>query len=261
MHFDPVTYFAGLLVNDLRSLTHEGIEGKEVVILGSGPSIDEVDLSKIENSIVVALNSAFQIFNRCGQSNRYYWFCQDTNALIEFLPKVPGDIVKLVTLHRFNRFFKVRQYLGPNDRFLQPKFSLYKKPHARQHWGIPSWSPRPLMNVGPPFLHNPKDATLTLLPSTVMLTAISLFGGLGAKRISCMGFDLTPTEHAGKRVSRSVKQSYETPGFPNESVSFYLKGLLSEMHDRAQTLVNCSPLTHEVVLPKDNRFHKKILRK
>jgi hypothetical protein len=255
MHFDPVTYFAGLLANDLPSLAHEGIEGKEVVILGSGPSIDEVDLSKIENSIVVALNSAFQLFHRCGQGNRYYWFCQDTKALVEFLPKIPSDIVKLVTLHRFNKFFKVRQYLRPNDRFLQPKLSLGKKPHAQRHWGVPSWSPRPLMNAGPPFLYNPKDSTLTLLPSTVMLTAISLFGGLGAKRISCMGFDLTPTDHAEKRVSSSVKQSYKTPGFANDSLSFYLKGLLSEIHDRGQTLVNCSPLTHEVVLPKDTRFN------
>jgi hypothetical protein len=256
MHFDPVAYFAGLLVNDLRSLAYEGIEGKEVVILGSGPSIDEVDLSKIENSIVVALNSAFQIFNRCGQGNSYYWFCQDTKVMTELMPKIPNEIKKLVAPHRFNRFFKIKKHLGSSDRFLQPKITLKIKPDTKKHWGVPSWSPRPLLNAGPPFLHDPRDSKLTLFPSTVMLTAISLFGGLGAKKIYCMGFDLTPPSHEGKLISSHISQSYKNSGFSINSINFYLEGLLREIQIKNNEIFNCSPLTYDSVLPKDENFNK-----
>lgn len=173
---------------------------------------------------------------------------------MEFLPRIPPGITKWITLHRFNKFLRIRRYLGRGDRFLQPRLSLRPKKTEKTSKSRFLWSPRPLMNSGPPFLYDPVSARLTLFPTTVMLTAISLFGGLGARRIVCMGFDLTPPNDDRKKVTHHVNQSYISPGFPNAIVNFYLEGLLDEMWRNGRELVNCSPLTHDVVLPKCSRF-------
>lgn len=254
MHFDPVTYLAGELVNALPTLKKDGINNREVVILGSGPSVDHVDLSLVSDSIVVSLNSAHQLCKYCGPGNRYYWFCQDTKVAIECLPNVADEIIKLVTVHRFNRFFKIFRHLQAKDKFLQPKISFGRNRSGTSLLGLRDYGVRPLMNRGEPYLYDARDDRLTLFPSTVMLTAISLFGGLGAKRVSCLGFDLTPLASVRKKLSEKVNQSYISNSFPNEEISVYLKGLLEEMRARNRELVNCSPLTYERVLPRCDRF-------
>jgi hypothetical protein len=256
MHFDPATFLFGLLDNKLSSVANEGIAGEDVFILGSGPSIDEVDLSAVRGSFVVGLNSAFSLFRYCGSGNRYFWFCQDTKALMEFLPQIPSEVSKLVTVHRFNKYSQIRGFLGPNDRFLQPRISIFGRGQHDKPWRLRAWVPRPAMKSGPPYLHDPTAAHLTLFPSTVMLTAISLFGGFGARNIYCMGFDLTPNDKEQKKVSNLVHQSYKNKGFPSDSISFYLAGLSEEMKQNGQTLWNCSPLTFERVLLKSHRFNK-----
>ena len=256
MHFDPATFLFGLLDNKLSSVANEGIAGEDVFILGSGPSIDEVDLSAVRDSFVVALNSAFSLFRYCGSGNRYFWLCQDTRALLDFLPQVPREVSKLVTIHRFNKYSQLRGFLGPGDRFLQPKISIFGQGQHHKPWRPRAWVPRPALKSGPPYLHDPTAAHLTLFPSTVMLTAISLFGGFGARNIYCMGFDLTPIDKEGNKVSALVHQSYRTTGFPRDSISSYLVGLSEEMKRNGQTLWNCSPLTFERVLRKSRKFDK-----
>lgn len=255
MHFDPVTFFLGLRENRLASLTNDGFEGKDVFLVGSGPSIDHTDLAAIRDSFVIFLNSSFSLAPNFGAGNSYYWFCQDTTALLKLISHIPPQIRKLVTIHRFNKYLKVRKHMGAQDRFLQPRLSMRNRTSA-QPWSLRAWIPRPAMNSGPPYLHDKSSGRLTLFRSSVMLTAISMFGGLGAKDIYCMGFDLTPAEGEINRISKMVNQPYQTGKLPLDSIIICLEGLLREMVERDQGLWNCSPLTHDRVLPKIGKYNK-----
>lgn len=260
MHFDPVSFCIGELCNRAYMLQNEGLEGKEVFIVGSGPSIDHTRLDAVQNSIVVLLNSAYQLMHRFGENNRFYWFCQDTRALLKLGPLVPSGAKKIVTIHRFNRMMKVQGFMRASDIFLQPKFSFRRgslqgaRPaRSRIRWSL---VPRPRFKTTPPLLHDPSEKRIELLPSTVMLTAISIFGGLGAKRISCLGFDLTPINESASRVTGLVHQPYKTGALPADHIEAYLRGLKSELSDRRQDIVNCSPDSHERVLPRSDEYRK-----
>jgi hypothetical protein len=254
MRFDPLSYLLGEMHNATSSLRYEDVAGQEVFIVGSGPSIDRTNLALIRDANVVLLNSAYQLASRFGKNNQFYWFCQDTRALLQLGPNVPPSIKKIITVHRFNRMWKVRSFLAKKDIFLQPRLAFRRTASQSASPLYQRISPRPYFKTGAPFLHNPNSPRIDLLPSTVMLTAISIFGGLGAQRICCLGFDLTPTSTLEARVSVSVQQPYKTGALPAERIEWFLYGLQQEMATHNQDLVNGSPGTYEKILQKDERF-------
>jgi hypothetical protein len=83
-----------------------------------------------------------------------------------------------------------------------------------------------------------------------MLTAISIFGGLGSRKITCLGFDLTPPTDDKSRVSAFVNQPYKTGSLPAKRIETLLAMLKVELDARGQILINGSPGTFETVLPK-----------
>jgi hypothetical protein len=83
-----------------------------------------------------------------------------------------------------------------------------------------------------------------------MLTAISIFGGLGCRKITCLGFDLTPPTDDKSRVSAFVNQPYSTGSLPAKRIETLLAMLKVELDAKGQSLVNGSPGTFETVLPK-----------
>ena len=254
MRFDPISYLLGELNNSTSRLHGEDFSDREVFIVGSGPSIDKTNLSLISDSKVILLNSAYQLAPRFGSNNQFYWFCQDTRALLSIGPNVPSSMKKIITIHRFNRMWQVKAFLGKEDIYLQPKLCLEKPKRKSGRWS--SLALKPKFKSNGPLLHNTGKNRIELLPSTVMLTAISIFGGLGASRITCLGFDLTPPNASEARVSGYVDQPYQTGKLPIDKIEEFLKGLRKEMEASGQELVNGSPMTHESVLRKVSQFGK-----
>lgn len=62
-------------------------------IVGSGPSLDSLDLSLLRGSLVFALNAAITLFD-----DDAYWFLRDRRAIAEIMPRLTGrDTLRVIT--------------------------------------------------------------------------------------------------------------------------------------------------------------------
>jgi hypothetical protein len=64
-------------------------KGKRVFIVGSGPSLDEIELSRLQNSIVFALNASATLFD-LSAADRVHWFARDRRIGPECLARLLG---------------------------------------------------------------------------------------------------------------------------------------------------------------------------
>ena len=99
---------------------------KKVYIIGSGQSVDDIDLSKIKESTVILLNNSWQLYKKFDASNQLFTSMGDVVGTINRIAKdLPADLPKLLVLGQlgFNlssfRFFinlnKKKDYLFISD--------------------------------------------------------------------------------------------------------------------------------------------------
>lgn len=63
--------------------------GRRVFIVGSGPSLDDLDLSRLNQSIVFALNASVTLFD-LAEAGGLFWFVRDRRAVVECASRLLG---------------------------------------------------------------------------------------------------------------------------------------------------------------------------
>lgn len=87
--------------------------GNNAYILLSGPHLNEVDLSKIKNSIVISCSRTIMALDKIDDSNDIYYACGDlttVSAVLHWIKQLPNEKVYLATAGSKTNFhgYKVR---------------------------------------------------------------------------------------------------------------------------------------------------------
>lgn len=250
MNFELQSYLLGKTINQTYRLKEEFCHIDSVYLIGSGPSIDITDLKKIQHSRAIFLNAAVHFEERIDPNNKKYWLCQDYLRAAELIKGIPEHITKIVTVNRFKRLNQIRKHLTKTDIFCQPRLG-FKKMNWGEDFNNTSFSLRPKIKLKEPFSHDPRESHITLLPDTVMLTAISIMIGFKVRNIYLLGFDAEPKRKDGISYSSAVQQkSHAGAGFDIRKIEAYLRALLEEAKKSNLTIKNLSPMTHEKALQK-----------
>lgn len=240
--FDPYAYAQCRALSKRfppRNL-REDFRGQTVVCVGSGPSLDVVDISQVQDCTVLFLNSAFMRWEEfAGQNNKLLWLCVDRKRANALAEKVPDCIKKVVSTHEFKSVRQLARALRQNDVFLMPH-PVLRRVDGR---GLPNI--RPVMPSSSDVkIEYSNWPNIDILPHTVMLNAIRLSMALGSCRILTMGFDLPAAD--SERHSQYAKGAAPPTGgagFDQQNVERYLKRLCDEAMKVGGSIVNSSPLS------------------
>ena len=230
-----------------NSLLLSQFKNKDVYILGSGSSVDDVDLTRIENSVVILLNSSYRRHTELrDKGNILIWFCVDMGSFNKFSHLVPPDIPKIVSIHWF--VFRNLPYLNLSrgDTFLMPKIAFKRDPRCGGYYGLMPKRPESQED----YWFDLQDKTIFLPAHTVMLSAIMLSASLSPKAITLLGFDL-----GGSYASNTKKGAYyEQPNYQKirDNIEHSLKLILKNCQEKNIAIWNNSPRTKETVLPKSS---------
>jgi len=232
-----------------RSVDRSQFENDEVHLIGSGPSLDEFDLGSIEGSTVMLLNSAVDVHAKLPRSNRTLWLCADVNAFLTTADRVPKEMNRLVTVHRFD---KALQVIGKLDRrrdhFMLPRPSIRRKYPFRDgpDAGRLYFRPRYAVRDGRPVALSSLDDGL-VYPGTVMLLGIAIALLLARKRIHLVGFDMGAGP--GGYSSMTVNAPAADPDrFSAETIEWFLAEFRRQGEGGGVEIWNHSPYAPERIL-------------
>jgi hypothetical protein len=230
----------------------EPYRAERVYCLGSGPSLDMFDLATIRDSTVLLLNGAIDVHPHLSAQNRFLWVCQDESALLSTYPRVPRQLPKLISVHRFEKASKVLQMLSFDDYFLVPKATfrpkyptmgeprtgrLYLRPKLAGYGGCPMV----MRSIDEGFIY----------PASVMLFAISVAAMLAEREIHLVGFDMGvgPADNANG-YSALVRDARTTgpDRYPQAVIEAYLSALKDHAASQGVEIYNHSPFSPERIL-------------
>jgi hypothetical protein len=236
--FNPIGFIQALVLSRKFPINGLGGEfvGKTVICVGTGPSLDDVDLDQFHESIVLLLNSAiFRYKDFEGRGNTLFWYCVDRKRGNLLADKVPSDVRKIVSVHEFGWISPLFRSMQKRDIFILPS-AVFRRVSGK---GVPNIRPamlaptcKPLSGFGS--LHR------CLMPETVMLNAIGLSLGFKAKKIITLGFDL-PASSAEYYYARDATPGQVGSGFNRSIVVSYLESLVQEAAKQNALLINHSP--------------------
>ena len=210
---------------NIQGLRHL-FEGRTVCCVGSGPSIDAVDLSVVQSSTVMLLNHAINFREHFNATNSLVWFATDVYRIEQIIGSVPTEIPRIVMPHIYARTRIMRGSLLKGDAYIHITPDLSKAALLNsQRQRLPLLRParkrltQPVVGGG---LNGHMDG---ILPGTVMLNAIALAVLLGANRIVTLGFDVpaasTAKEIGGGGYAKGVSPPHRSPGFYLDEVSLF----------------------------------------
>jgi len=224
-----------------------------VYCVGSGPSLDDFDLSAIQNSTIILLNSAIDVWDEIPSSNNILWLCQDVSAFHKNADRVPKHITRLVTVHQFERAYRVIRKLDPcRDNFILPKPTFRRKypfrdgPTAGRLHFRPSYAWR---NGKPLLLHSIDDGFI--YPATTMLLAIAESLLLARRSIHVLGFDMGvgPQGASNNYSKKTINLSTVGPDqFPCETIEIFLAEFVRAARLKGVKIYNYSPYAPERIL-------------
>ncbi|MBL1209491.1 hypothetical protein [Geminocystis sp. GBBB08] len=228
-------------------------KGQNIFILGSGSSLDEIDLSLIENSSVILLNSTYKRHTELRErGNKLFWFCVDTNALRLWSRLIPSDIQKIVSVHSFSLRNLKGLALSKDDIFLMPKSCFQRDIRCGNFYGLLPKRPKELEE----YWIKEENKTIFFPAHTVMLIAILFSASFHPKSITLMGFDV------GGAYASNTKEvlDYDKPEFQKqrENIEKSLSFILNNCNKQGIYLSNNSPRTFEKILPKTELYLKNI---
>lgn len=239
---------------------------KNIVIVGSGPSLDVINLNLIQNSTVIFLNGAIlkhEFFNF--SSNNFLWYAQDINGInrhIETASKY--GVKKVLTIGNWNTPLKFRKFLNKDDIFFLTSLAFGRDYDYENNKSKYTYSFRPnflgfdghnlaIDSLKKPYLHS---------LGSVIFSAISFSIFFKPKNIILIGFDATtnPGVYNYATGTKSLDQQSETclksSDFNDYIVNKYLLGYKKLCDILGIAIFNYSPLTNERVLPKIYTEHQ-----
>jgi hypothetical protein len=232
-----------------RSVDRARFENDSIYLLGSGPSLDRFDLGSIESSTVIFLNSAVDVHKKVPGSNRALWLCADVNAFQATAGRVPEHILRIVTVHRFDKALRViRQLDRRRDHFILPRPSIRRKYPFRDgpEAGRLYFRPRYAVRNGRPVALDSLDDGL-VYPGTVMLLAIAIALLLARKSIHLVGFDMGAGPGDYSRMTDNAAVT-NPDRFSLETIELFLAEFRRQGDARGIGIYNHSPYAPERVL-------------
>jgi len=221
---------------------------KNVYCIGTGPSLDAVDFKSIKNSTVLLLNSAYKIHDSLDNSNEIIWMAQDVDVILDLKKDVPKNMKKIVTFHTFKKAIFCIGLFNKNDGFCLPSFFLHKA-----YGFIPITRVKKTM-LNDKFILKEVNLPLSVMPFTVMLTAIRIAASFQSKRIILLGFDLSYFKnkdynpYAKLTYSNVMNKSLLDLHF--DEIELFLAKLYEELQEANIEIYNWSPLSKDKVLPR-----------
>lgn len=116
-----------------------------IYIIGNGPSLNKIDLSKLKNKDTISFNRAYIAYNDWGFFPKYY-MAVDTIVLQNIKEKVK-ELLETTPIEKFFLPLWSKEYFGNNDKigYLNLKNSLF---FNRRFWGTSFNRLRIISNVG-----------------------------------------------------------------------------------------------------------------
>lgn len=237
---------------DLKAL-HSDCQNKIVYCVGSGPSLDAVNIGGIRASTVILLNTSISIIHKVSDTNRIYWMATDVYRFWDIVDKVPDHVPKILIPHLYKSMRNIKNVWRKQDILLAPRACFRQgRPSDRISFQIPSIKPcyitrrqrtvQPQIKNGVPF---------RLLPCTVMLNALSLGASLEAKKVVALGFDVTgKKEGVSAPYAASAVPQKPAGSFNQDMIFEYLRRLKKDCDEKDISIQNWSPLTEENILEK-----------
>lgn len=198
---------------------------KSVLILGAGPSLDEIDISKIHNSTVLLLNNSWRLHKKIPPDNDVYFYCQDIRVFNELIHDVSRSLKKIILIASYSMSFSVLRdiwlfrenyYLVNVPSFNLTNLLLCKESEIRGHVFKTKYTlakfgghVSPIMRIDTFERVYLSTSKAWLSPWSVMLSAVYNSHRWGGERIVSCGFDASYflTEHKYAK-SASVKKDY-----------------------------------------------------
>jgi hypothetical protein len=232
-----------------RSVDPSHFENDLIYLIGSGPSLDEFDLLSIEGSTAILLNSAVDVHEKLPRSNQSLWLCADVNAFLTTADRVPTEMKRIITVHRFDKALQVIRKLDRGrDHFILPKPSIRRKYPFRDgsHSGRLYFRPRYAVRAGKPVTLRSIDDGL-VYPATAMLLGIAIALLLARKGVHLVGFDMGagPGGYSRKTINPNSSDPHR---FPVKTIEHFLAGFREEGEAKGLDIFNHSPYAPERIL-------------
>lgn len=249
--FNPLMYLwsSSKLQDNYTQLKRlsRSIEGKNVYLLGSGPSLDKVDLNELSDSVVVFLNYSYLNYLMVSSSNKLFWMCIHTTIIPKVQSQIPRHITKIIIPNSYWNFQGIKRASAGDSIYLHPKpsydsFRIFPKPS--------------IIKLDTDDTKIVEPSGINLYPSNVMLNAIFLFLYCGANKITCLGFD-APIYNANSKpyaYAKSLPNNNLSLGFNIDEVELFLSKLLKYANSMGSSIVNCSPGSNITVLPSSSHL-------
>lgn len=256
MHaFSLRSYFLGEKLrrqSSRRALKEFGSGGEHCFCIGTGPSLDCVDLDQVRNSTVLLLNGAFhRLAEFQGNNNKLFWFAFDTRVVSEMISSVPQSLTKIITINRFSGIESFHAHFRPGrDVFLQPKPILrdpaVADPERNSHYSI--W-PSLFTDLDPSTYHWDVHQKFHVGVKSVAFSAIFFALHFQFRRIIALGMDL-PSNKVIHPHAEYCGESLQGKGFGSVARDQALKQLVAMAELREVMLINASPLAETDIIPK-----------
>lgn len=156
-------------------------KGERCFIMGNGPSLNNTNLSLLEDETVFACNAAFLLFNRISWRPKYY-ACVDSRVLPDRAPEIDAMLKSNPQMHGF--FPALLQEHSGEGRKRATRMIL---PSAHNRW---YFSERPNSESNPPhsmFSYDINEAVVQ--PFTVAITMLQIAAYMGFSEIILIGCD------------------------------------------------------------------------
>lgn len=172
---------------------------KKVYVIGSGQSVDDIDISKIKDSTVILLNNSWQLYKKFHTSNQVFTSMGDVVGTINRIAKdLPADIPKLMVLAQLGfNFSSFKFFLNFNKKkdyfFICDMHNYFYK--KKRGYAYKSNSNTNIFGLYTSTFCSLKKynevENIWIGPYTGMFTYVMLAYRLGAREIYSCGFDAT----------------------------------------------------------------------
>jgi hypothetical protein len=253
--FSPRSFIAGEQLrrqSSKQALVQFAAGRRQCVCVGTGPSLDCVDLSQVRNSTVLLLNGAFhRMEDFRGNNNQLFWFAQDVKVISEMIANVPESLTKIFTANKFSAIESFYpQFRTGRDVFLQPRPTLRDPASADpDRESLLSIWPGLFTDLDPrTYRWDPRRRFHVALRS-VAFSAIFLALHFDFERVIALGMDL-PDGRKPHTHASGCGPSLQGRGFGTEARDRALNQLVDMARHRGIRLINASPLSEVEILPK-----------
>jgi len=261
-HFHPLKYLQNYFLS--KKYSYKNLENfsfkKNIVIVGSGPSLDEINLSAVRNSTVIFLNGSVRKYENFDKtSNNFLWYAQDINGVNRHISTAQFfKIKKVFTIGIWNTPFAFKKHLSAEDVFFLSRASFRRDRDYQTNKSKSFYSFRPEyfgFDGNGLKIKSLKNRYLHSLGS-VIFSAISFSLYHCPKNIVLIGFDAPTTQKAYKYAigTRSPDQIFSlcqrSSEFNEKIISHYLASYKILCEKMRVSIFNYSPLTNENILPK-----------